>query len=122
MGRPIKKSKFGAYAGTSAGIRVSAFIGGSNQNDVYIVKQVGSKRYQVEDASTSVIAICKLVEAAPAVAGEMQMLGYTNAGADISVALKKLTQRRAYDFAGNVYKWELVNDSSMDYIQLYTLV
>lgn len=124
MGRPVRKDVagtdvFGNYATSQAGIKVSAYIpaadGGSSAVAGYIVKQVGSRRYKVTTGQGT--GKCKLVESAPA-AGEMVMLGYTNAGADISVAIRKLNKRTAIDFSGNRYTWVLVNDSSEDYIQL----
>ena len=123
MGRPVKKdvngtAVFGDYTTTSAGIRVTAYFGGSSRNDVYVVSQKGSRRYKVADKSDGATAVCKLVSGNPAANGEMQLLGYTDAGADTSVALSKLFKRTAVDFSGNRYKWTLVNDSSMDYIQL----
>ena len=123
MGRPVKKDVngtlvFGDYTTSSAGIRVTAYFGDSSRNDVYIVAQKGSRRYKVADKSDGTTEVCKLVSGNPSANGEMQLLGYTNAGADTSVALSKLFKRTAVDFRGNRYKWELVNDSSMDYIQL----
>ena len=120
MGRPVKKVKFGTYV-SDTGIKVSAYLGGL-VTDVFIVKQVGSHKYKVQEVSTSTIAICKLVSGAPANPGEMLMVGYDNPFQNSPIALKKLTQRRAYDFNGNVYHWELANDSSADYILLTVIV
>jgi len=55
MGRPLRRDVagtevFGTYASNS-GIRCEAYFG-SNQTDVYILKQVGSRRYKVVDLST----------------------------------------------------------------------
>lgn len=123
MGRPVKRDVngtlvFGDYTTDSAGIRVTAYFGGSSRSDVFIVAQKGSRRYKVQDKSDSTVAVCKLVSGNPAANGEMQLLGYTDAAADTTVALSKLFKRTAVDFSGNRYKWVLVNDSSMDYIQL----
>lgn len=127
MGRPVKSDVagtlvFGDYATTQVGIKVSAFIpaddGGTGAAAGYIVKQKGARTYKVTTAEGT--GVCKLV-ASVAAAGEMVMLGYTNPGADTSVAIRHLNKRTAIDFAGNRYTWLLVNDSSEDYIEL-TLV
>lgn len=123
MGRPVKKDingtiVFGDYTTSAAGIRVTAYFGGSSRDDVYIVAQKGSRRYKVKDKSDNATAICKLISGTPSANGEMKLLGYTDAGADVSVAIRQLFKRTAIDFSGNRYKWVLVNDSSMDYIQL----
>lgn len=126
MGRPIRKSAFGTYTGNT-GIRCEAFISGSNQNDVFIVKQVGSKRYKVQDTSSSVQVRAKLVAGVPAASGEMRITGYVaGTGASGNPATSggtakyaaKITQRRFIDSAGLKYKWTLVNDSTQDYIEL----
>lgn len=128
MGRPIRKVNLGTYAG-AIGIRCEAYIGGSNQNDVFIVKQVGSKRYKVQDVSagTSSITRAKLVAGTPAATGEMRVTGYVaGSGATANPATSggtakyaaKITQRRFIASDGTRYKWELVNDSTRDYIAL----
>ena len=124
MGRPVKSDVagtlvFGDYATTAAGIKVSAQIPGESTAAAgYIVKQVGSRRYRITTGAGT--GVCTLVSSITA-DGQVVMLGYTNAGADVSVAIKRLNKRVATDFSGNRYTWLLVNDSSEDYIQL-TLV
>ncbi len=121
MGRPVKDDVlgtlvFGDYATTSAGIKVSARIPGeSTAKAGYIEKQVGSRNYRVTNADGT--GKCLLVSSITD-EGQVVMLGYTNPGADISVAIRKLNKRTAIDFSGNRYTWYLVNDSSEDYIQL----
>ena len=56
MGRPVRSDRngvqvFGTYEGAAEGIRGEAYFA-SNQNDVYIIKQKGAKRYLVADVST----------------------------------------------------------------------
>lgn len=128
MGRPIRKSALGTYTGAgNTGIRCEAFLSGSNQTDVFVVKQVGSKRYKVEDTSSGVTGRAKLVAGAPAASGEMRITGYVaGTGASGNPATSggtakyasKITQRRFIDSAGIKYKWTLVNDSTQDYIEL----
>jgi|LauGreDrversion2_3_1035106.scaffolds.fasta_scaffold77834_2 hypothetical protein len=121
MGRPVKDDVlgtlvFGDYATTSAGIKVSARIPGFGTAKAgYIEKQVGSRNYRVTNADGT--GKCLLVSSITD-EGQVVMLGYTNPGADISVAIRKLNKRTAIDFSGNRYTWYLVNDSSEDYIQL----
>lgn len=121
MGRPVKSDVlgtlvFGDYATTSAGIKVSARIpSASTAKAGYIEKQTGARSYKVTNADGT--GKCLLVDSITADA-QMIMLGYTDAGADVSVAIKKLNKRTAIDFSGNRYTWYLVNDSSEDYIQL----
>ena len=121
MGRPVKRDVqgtlvFGDYATTAAGIKLSARIPGeSTAKAGYIEKQTGSKSYKVTNADGT--GKCILVASITA-AGQAVMLGYTDPGADVSVAIRKLQKRTAIDFSGNRYTWILVNDSSEDYIQL----
>lgn len=55
MGRPLRKDIFGTEVlGTyvsATGIRCEAYMSGSNQTDVYIVKQKAATRYLVADSS-----------------------------------------------------------------------
>ena len=124
MGRPVKRDVagtlvFGDYTTTQAGIKVSARIPGfATAKAAFIEKQVGSRNYKVTNADGT--GKCLLVSSITA-AGQMVLLGYTDAAADVSVAIKRLNKRVATDFSGNRYTWVLVNDSSEDYIQL-TLV
>ena len=121
MGRPVKNDVlgtlvFGDYATTSVGIKVSARIpGASTAKAGYIEKQTGARSYKVTNADGTGKSL--LVSSITA-DGQVVVLGYTNAGADISVAIQKLNKRTAIDFSGNRYTWFLVNDSSEDYIQL----
>jgi hypothetical protein len=128
MGRPIKKLNLGTYVG-AIGIRCEAYIGGSNQNDVFIVKQVGSKRYIVQDVSVGASSKtrAKLVAGTPAATGEMRVTGYVaGSGASTNPVTSggtakyaaKITQRRFIASDGTRFKWTLVNDSTQDYIEL----
>ena len=116
MGRPIKKINFGSPVGAAKGIVVSAFVPtGSSAVAGYIVKEVGSKSYRVTTSQGT--GKCRLVEAASA-PGEMTIVGFD--GND-TIRIRKLTQHNAIDFTGKRYTWQLVNDSTEDYIEL-TLV
>jgi hypothetical protein len=125
MGRPVKRDVagtlvFGDYTTTAAGIKVTAYFGGSSRTDVFVVKQKGARRYLVQDKSDSTQAVCKLVSGTPAVNGEMNLVGFTaptEVDANV-VVLRNLKKRTATDFNNNRYTWILVNDSTADYIQL----
>ncbi len=127
MGRPVKRDVngvlvFGDYTTTAVGIKCEAYIGGSNQSDVFVVKQKGAKSYYVQDKSTGTQVAAKLVSGTPAAVGEMRMTGYTAGGADASATyIAKLMKRTAIDFSGNRYTWFLDNDSSGDQIILTAL-
>jgi hypothetical protein len=123
MGRPLKRDVngievFGTYTG-DAGIRCEAYIGGSNQDDVYIVRQRGAKTYLVHDTSVGTEVKARLVATTPAAVGEMRITGYVD-GADTPIYLRKLTKKSAIDFSDNKYHWELTNyqDSTADQIKL----
>lgn len=127
MGRPVKRDVngvvvFGDYTTTAVGIKCEAYIGGSNQSDVFVVKQKGAKSYYVQDKSSGTKVAAKLVSGTPAAAGEMRMTGYTAGGPDASATyIAKLMKRTAIDFSGNRYTWFLDNDSSGDQIILTSL-
>jgi hypothetical protein len=127
MGRPIKKVNLGTYVG-AIGIRCEAYIG-SNQTDAFIVKQIGSKRYIVQDESVGVGSKtrAKLVAGSPSATGEMRVTGYVaGSGASTNPVTSggtakyaaKITQRRFIASDGTRFKWTLVNDSTQDYIEL----
>ena len=129
MGRPLKRDKngilvFGTYGtntpgDSNAGIICEAYIGGSNQPDVYIVRQRGVRTYLVHDTSANTEVVARLVAGTPAAAGEMRITGYID-GADTPIYLRKLTKKSAIDFNNNKYRWELTNyqDSAADQIKL----
>lgn len=118
MGRPVKRDVqgtivFGDYADAAAGIKVSARLPGeSTAKDGYIVKQTGAKSYSVTNADGT--GKCVLVETITA-DGQVIMTGDNNG---TPVVIRKLQKRTAIDFSGNRYTWILVNDSSVDYIEL----
>jgi hypothetical protein len=130
MGRPVKKDVngvqvFGTYA-SNVGIRVIANIGGTIRDDVYILKQKGSRSYQVFDVSDSATAQCRLVNKAgnELLTGEMLMTG--RVAVDTNQAtngrrIMKLNKRIATDTAGVRYKWYMADDSGSDDILLVAL-
>jgi hypothetical protein len=138
MGRPLRKDVNGVdVIGPSdetspqdKGIRVE-FYDTALRTDGVIVKQRGAKTFVVtqeanwdgnkgKDSTSTTTAT--LVNAEPAAAGEMRLFGYnpTNSGAEVNIV--KITKRVATDFSGNQYTWQLVDDSSNDYIELTPIV
>ena len=131
MGRPVKRDVngvlvFGDFTTTSVGIRVVANIGGTIRDDVFIVKQKGTRSYLVQDKSDSATGLCRLVnkESGALSTGEMVMSGRVAADANEVTngrRIRKLTKRIATDFNGARYKWSLADDSSSDDILLVAL-
>ena len=131
MGRPVKRDVngvlvFGTFQTTSVGIRVVANIGGTVRNDVFIVKQKGTRSYTVQDQSDNTTGLCRLVnkESGNLSTGEMVMTGRVAADSDQATngrRIRKLTKRIATDFSGVRYKWSLADDSSSDDILLVAL-
>jgi hypothetical protein len=131
MGRPVKRdvngvAVFGTYASTAVGIRVVANIGGTIRDDVYILKQAGTRAYRVFDVSDSATGLCRLAnkEGANLSTGEMVMTGRVAADSDQATngrRIRKLTKRIATDFNGVRYKWYMADDSGSDDILLVAL-
>jgi hypothetical protein len=130
MGRPVKRDVngvevFGTYA-SNTGIRVVANISGTIRDDVYIIKQKGTRAYTVFDVSDSATGLCRLAnkEGANLSTGEMVMTGRVAADADQATngrRIRKLTKRIATDFSGVRYKWYMADDSGSDDILLVAL-
>jgi hypothetical protein len=117
MGRPIRSDRngvqvFGTYVGAAEGIRCEAYIGGTNQSDVFIIKQLGARRYKVQEVSGSVTARAKLVSGVPAADGEMRLQGFIGGDPAQPITLRKLNKRTATSYAGARYKWLLNDDST----------
>ena len=131
MGRPVKKDVngvevFGTYASTAVGIRVIANISGTIRDDVYIIKQKGTRAYTVFDVSDSATQLCRLVDkdSDKLSTGEMLMTGRVTADTDQATngrRIRKLTKRIATDFTGARYKWQMADDSGSDDILLVAL-
>ena len=130
MGRPLAKDVNGVDvigdADGATGIRVE-FYDTALRTDGAIVKQRGAKTFictrdanvgspNIKDSTST--TTCVLKDGEPDAEGEMRMFGYnpTNSGAEVNIA--KITKRVVTDFSGNRYTWELVNDSTNDYIEL----
>ena len=134
MGRPLRKDVNGVdVIGTPAGggaldrgIRVEAYFGSTAYTDAtynnstnyaYIYKQRGAKTFVVSDQGGT-LATCVLQSAIPAANGAMRINGYIGGNGAIPTPIAKITKRVATDFSGNRYTWQIVNDSTSDYIAL----
>jgi hypothetical protein len=131
MGRPLRKDKngvdvIGTPATTSTGIRVEAYFGGAAYTDAtynastnyaYIVKQRGAKTFVVANQDGTK-ATCVLQAAIPDSNNEMRINGYIGGNGAAPTPIAKITKRVATDFNGKRYTWQIVNDSTSDYIAL----
>lgn len=77
--------------------------GGDGTATPYILWQKGSRRWRVRTAEGD--GFCRLVDGESALnEGEMVLAGFVDDAGE-PVALRKLSGRKAYDFAGNSYTW-----------------
>jgi hypothetical protein len=137
MGRPLRKDingvdVIGTPATTSLGIRIEAYAGGVAYTDAtyngpdtggadnyaYIYKQRGAKTFVVANQAGTNLGACVLQAAIPDSNGEMRINGYVGGNGAIPTPIAKITKRVATDFSGNRYTWQIVNDSTSDYIAL----
>jgi len=134
MGRPLRKDKNGVdVIGTPAGggaldrgIRVEAYFGSAAYTDAtyntttnyaYIVKQRGAKTFVVANQAGTK-ATCVLQAVIPDSNNEMRINGYIGGNGAVPTPIAKITKRVATDFNGKRYTWQIVNDSTSDYIAL----
>jgi len=97
MGKSIQKKNFGAYnVANEQLILASAWLtgDGSATANCKIVRQKGSRRYIVATQAGAKSTVCKLVDGAPAAAGEAQLNIVLSDSSAKNVL--KLTQHRAY--------------------------
>ncbi len=78
MGRPLNKRNLGDTGGAGSQIQVSADVDGNGAANGFIAAQKGSKRFKVTTAAGT--AVCKLVTAAAAAAGEVAITMTDSAG------------------------------------------
>jgi hypothetical protein len=124
MGRPVNKRFFGSFEGTNRGIKLSARKDNVSR-DSFILLQKGTAKYNVKNETDGVFRV-RLVNEITA-ANQAKMVGFEALSIDsegvytvdnTEIPIRKLTARRATAFNGTVYKWELVDDDSNDYIVL----
>ena len=132
MGRPIRKVNFGIVGTLGSGdkgIKVSTKKTGSAA-DGYIIKQRGSKKFKVNNATdgdflatldagngSGVATVNNTVVIRGYVAGSGANTNPATSGGTLKRAAK-ITQRRFIASDGTRYKWTLVDDSTQDYIEL----
>ena len=93
MGRPLNNRYFGADANNNIKVQ---FHNGTSSVNGYIIKQVGSKRFKVQEYGSSSVYKCKLVDkdSADLAAGEMSISVKNDAGTVIQItkiAARKVT-------------------------------
>lgn len=147
MGRPLPRKKFGPTDGTTPASGDTWSADGENQvgnttntgynipvykarvtggqmdsmdngNGPYILKQKSARRFQVRTDDGD--GVCLLVndDGSSGIAeGEMVIQGFTS-GDNGAVYIRKISGRKAYDFSGNAYKWEVQNDSTANLLVL----
>ena len=130
MGRPLRKDVLGTDAigtfNSNTGVRVD-FYDSALRTDGVIIKQRGAKTFVVTqvgnigDTSGGKYVTAVLQNSTPNAANEMTLVGYIGGNGAQPTYLAKITKRVATDFSGNRYTWQLVNDSSNDYIVLTAL-
>ena len=113
MGRPLNLHRLGNVKDIAAKtqIKVQAFVNGSVQ-DAYLHQQKNGNTFVVTTLADVVLplnatnsAVCKFVNSATPVAGQMSVVATNNASGTFYVS--RLTNRFAYDFSTPVtkYKW-----------------
>jgi hypothetical protein len=117
MGRPLNKRWFGTTGtGTGTGkltgnnVPIRFKLGGV-VSEGYILKQVGSSRYKVstDDGTTAVGRAVLKNAVTPASNGDAALVGLYNGQA---TPIRRLFNRRAKDFQGRYFKWNLSDDST----------
>lgn len=104
MGRPLNKKHFGTGAGQD--LKIRAKIGTNAEGVGSIVRQRGSKRFEVKVGSTT--GVCKLVDKAPGslLAGEMTLVARNTGGTVKRVV--KITGHKITLGDGTVAAWDFV--------------
>jgi hypothetical protein len=114
MGRPVNKRYFGATGSATTPHIPIRFKSGGTVYEGFIVKQVGSRRFQCStDDGTTAVEKCLLTAGTssdPVNNGEAVLLGLLNGSQPISI--RELTNKTAIDFSSNRYKWSLQDDST----------
>jgi len=131
MGRPLKKDVLGVDVidtpASDTGIRVEAYFGGAAYTDAtynastnyaYIYKQRGAKTFVLANQAGTLSEPSVLQSAIPSANGQMRLNGYVGGNGAVPTPIAKITKRVATDFSAVRYTWQLVNDSTSDYIQL----
>lgn len=108
MGRPLNKKYFGTGAGDD--LRIQAKVGSNAAGAGFIVRQRGSKRFEVNVAGN--VGVCALVdkEIADLAAGEMT-LSARNTGGNVKRVVK-ISGKKATLSDGTVVAWDFTAASA----------
>ena len=119
MGRPINKKYFGALGtGTDqtdgANIPIRFKFTNGTVYEGYIVKQKSARRFVCSDGTRTLL--CTLVDGTsnnfdPPNNRECVITGF-QANSQIQRSIRRMTNRTAWDYLGNMHKWTLQDDSS----------
>jgi hypothetical protein len=117
MGRPVNKRHFGPLSDTTPdiSIRITAKIGAGAAADGFILAQKGTRKFRVSVGGEAATCIVVDKTAGNLAAGEMIFFGNFNSN---TIRIAKFYNRTCRDFAGNRYKWAVVDDSTSTYIEL----
>lgn len=126
MGRPVNKKHFGATEGSAGtegnNFTVNVKIGSNSavQNGI-ILSQRSTNKFNVHDdpdGTSGNTGICTLVAKAHSAlaADEMSISGQVVGGGGVWVT--KIFNRTCVDSNNNRYKWEMVDDSTVNYMSL----
>jgi hypothetical protein len=122
MGRPINKRYFGTLGGDGATVYVATgpnlpirfkFTNGTVYEG-YIVKQKGSRKFVCSDGTRTLL--CTLVDGTsnsfdPPNQRECVITGF-QATSQVQRSIRRITNRTAWDFQGNMHIWSLQDDST----------
>jgi hypothetical protein len=106
MGRPLNKKFFGSPAQPGKHVvMTSAWVPGEvgPAEGFYVVRQVGTGRYQVTNGS--VVGVVRLADAGPLAAGEAHLV-INPAGDNADEYAKVIHNRSIKTWEGNNYKWD----------------
>jgi hypothetical protein len=91
----------GVATATYPVVKCRVFITGQSEEDGFIIRQKGTRKYLVEGASSGIQGICVLANQAASslTAGNMN-ISYSLDADSSEVLISKLTNKYAYDFTG----------------------
>jgi hypothetical protein len=91
----------GVATATYPVVKCRVFIAGQSEEDGWIVRQKGTRKYLVEGASSGVQGVCILAnEAQGALTAGNMNISYSLDADSSEVLISKLTNKYAYDFTG----------------------
>lgn len=114
MGRPVNKRYFGVAG--SANIKVRAKIGANTEDDGYIVKQRGTRRFKVTVGANT--GICTLVNKSTGALGANEMILNVVDDAGNTVQVTKLYNRVAITEGTTKVKWNFSTSNTDGAVQV----